>query len=374
MIGGCIGGPIRVLRLAPTVPPVPGGMEQHIRRLTDEQRERGWKVELLFCAGESIHDDDSCLAFGSTVRRMRPQSVRALGLILLALPTLFRRAGKIDVVHVHGDWSMVLAGRLAKWVLRANLLVVSVHGGPGASNLRAVLQRLAFGMADMVHATGRRDAERIQGHVSCPVLWQPSGVHDDFLGTGRGRGPADLMRTGRATVVTTAVLRPMKNIDLLLEISALLPEIDFVVIGSGPELQRLEAKRVAMGLANVRFEGMRSREDVRASLDVADLFLCTSFVEGTPTSILEAMCRGLPVVTSDCSDFRGIVDELNGRVANDLSPEIFVGLIQQVLDDRLRWASMSKTSIERAKGLAWTPVAERISTSIRDVLNQRHGA
>lgn len=374
MIGGRIGRPIRVLRLAPAVPPVPGGMEQHIRRLTDEQRERGWKIELLFCAGDSIHGDDSCLSFGSAVRRMRPQSFRALGFILLAVPTLFRRVGKIDVVHVHGDWSMALAGRLAKWVLRADLLVVSVHGGPGASNIRAVLQRLAFGMADLVHATGRRDAERIQGHVSCPVLWQPSGVHDDFLGAGLGRGPADLMRTGRATVVTTAVLRPMKNIDLLLEISALLPEIDFVVIGSGPELQRLEAKRVAMGLANVRFEGMRPRQEVRASLDVADLFLCTSFVEGTPTSVLEAMCRGLPVVTSDCSDFRGIVDELNGRVASDLIPEIFAELIRQVLDDRLRWASMSKTSVERAKGLAWTPVAERISTSIRDVLNQRHGS
>jgi len=371
MTGDDTSNTARVLRLASSVPPLPGGMEQHVRRLTDEQRGRGWRVDLLFCSGDRTHEDDLCLSLGRWVIGIRPQSLRSMVFLLLAIPTLIHRIGKIDVVHVHGDWSMVLAGRIAKWILGAAALVASVHGGPMDSRVRASLQRWALGMADMVHTTGRRDADRIRKYALCPVLWQPSGVHDDYFGAGHGRVPTDLMRGGRATVVSTAVLRPMKNIGLLLDIAALLPEVNFVVVGAGPELQRLEAKRARMGLDNVRFEGMQERGRVIAYLDGADLFLCTSYVEGTPTSVLEAMCRGLPIVTSDCSDFRDIVDDANGRIVGDFRAESFREMIGSVLADRKRWAAMSQISVDRVSGLAWGLVAERVSASISDVIAKR---
>ena len=81
------------------------------------------------------------------------------------------------------------------------------------------------------------------------------------------------------------------------------PNTHLVLIGGGPEQQRLEAlsRQLSLsGTANqptrVHFLGMR--RDVAQLLPGFDVFALSSLSEGTPMTILEAMAASVPVVST----------------------------------------------------------------------------
>ncbi len=361
--------PETILRMQLTLPPVSGGMEQHVRRLTDEQRKLGYRVHLLFAEGDSVNADDLLIGQGYGIARIRPQSLRSLCFLIACVPVLWRRRGRVDLVHVHGDWSMVLVGQFAKWMLRAKVLVLSIHGGSLPSRMREWLRNRIFPLADLIHTTGRRDAQRIEKQLMRRVLWQSSGIENIFLEPQSRVASPPLPQSHDLLIISTAVLRPKKNIDLVLDVAARMPEASFLIIGDGPELARLEERVVREDLGNVRFLGKKSQPEVRAWLDRAHLFLCTSLVDGTPTSVLEGMARGLPIVTSNCAEFSGIVDHgETGYVIKGFGPEDYVAALRMAASPCEEWRRMSRECSRRAEASAWPRVAATITQAMLECL------
>ncbi len=98
-------------------------------------------------------------------------------------------------------------------------------------------------------------------------------------------------------------LAPVKNHSMLLGAARLLEEsgraegIRFIIVGDGELRAELEQEAGDLGLAGrVAFEGWhRSMPQVYKALDAVAL---TSFNEGTPVSLIEAMAAGRPVVAT----------------------------------------------------------------------------
>ena len=94
----------------------------------------------------------------------------------------------------------------------------------------------------------------------------------------------------------------VKDVELLLEVAALVrrthPETEVVIMGDGPDRERLEARAAELGLGDAAvFTGRVT--DVPDRLRGLDLFLITSVYEGgVSMSVLEAMAAGLPVVVT----------------------------------------------------------------------------
>jgi L-malate glycosyltransferase len=105
---------------------------------------------------------------------------------------------------------------------------------------------------------------------------------------------------------TLAGLRPEKNLDRLLRIAALLPDVipwRMVIAGEGSERTQLEARARELGLAErVVFTGFVDRPG--SLLGELDVFVLTSDTEQMPISVLEAMAVGLPVLATDVGDLR----------------------------------------------------------------------
>lgn len=97
-------------------------------------------------------------------------------------------------------------------------------------------------------------------------------------------------------------LEPQKNHALFLDVAARLravaPEAKFLVAGDGSLRESLEQRARALDLTEtVHFLGVRT--DMPDILAATDLMVLTSHYEGVANALLEAMCVGLPVVSTD---------------------------------------------------------------------------
>jgi glycosyltransferase involved in cell wall biosynthesis len=115
---------------------------------------------------------------------------------------------------------------------------------------------------------------------------------------------------------------PEKNIEMQIElIHALLPEIPniklVVVAKKYDHFRHLEALVNRLKVQNsVIFTD--ERRDVPEMLKTFDIFIMTSFSEGTCLALLEAMASGLPVVVSDVGGNGGVVTHEDNGILFDV--------------------------------------------------------
>ena len=75
-----------------------------------------------------------------------------------------------------------------------------------------------------------------------------------------------------------------------------------------------------------------TREEVTSLMCAADVFLMTSFTEGSPQVIKEAMACGCPIVSVDVGDVKERIEGVDGcYVANTHNPQELAGLLQKAL-------------------------------------------
>jgi glycosyltransferase involved in cell wall biosynthesis len=176
---------------------------------------------------------------------------------------------------------------------------------PNKSGLEIALQRSAYACATTVVANSQAAAERLrlEGVPHRKIAVIPNGLDAVTF--------AKTNRPGSRTVVVVANLRPEKRHDVLLEAAPAVlrqfPDARFHIVGDGPERQRLENLATVLGVANACvFFGHES--NVAQRLGEAGIFVLPSQSEGFPNAVLEAMAAGLPVVASDISAMRELID------------------------------------------------------------------
>lgn len=112
------------------------------------------------------------------------------------------------------------------------------------------------------------------------------------------------------TLLFVGRLAPIKNLSMLLRATAAakqqLPNIKLWIVGRGAEREKLEALSHELGLdGQVTFWG--ERLDVAAFFTDADIYCMTSFSEGLPMSLLQAMSVGIPAVVTNVGGMAEVV-------------------------------------------------------------------
>ena len=105
-------------------------------------------------------------------------------------------------------------------------------------------------------------------------------------------------------IVSVGRLMPQKNQVMLLEAFAAIreqfPDYTLTIYGEGPHRGPLEEKIAQLGLGEtVQLPG--SVKDVHERIADAELFVMSSDYEGMPNALIEAMCLGLPVISTAVS-------------------------------------------------------------------------
>lgn len=124
---------------------------------------------------------------------------------------------------------------------------------------------------------------------------------------------SDASKTKRILVIGVGRLVAAKRFDRFLralaDARARNVQIHGLLVGDGPERQRLETLAYSLGLQPQGITFLGERHDVPTLLTGADLLVLTSDNEGFPNVILEAMAAALPIVTTPAGDAGTIVTD-----------------------------------------------------------------
>ena len=164
-------------------------------------------------------------------------------------------------------------------------------------------------------------------------------------------------RAGRGQtleILTVARLAKIKGQAVALQAVARLLgdgiEARLTIVGDGPTRADLERLASELGIEqHVRFEGAQGQDQIAEYYRAADVFLLTSFGEGVPVVLMEAMATGLPVVAPGIMGIGELVCHgRNGLLVRPGRDDLFADALESLaLDEheRLRLGSEGRKMV-----------------------------
>ncbi|MBS4942754.1 MAG: glycosyltransferase [Actinomyces graevenitzii] len=306
-----------------------GGVRAHIRQVSQLLAKDGHQV--LLAAPSNVIFPAPDAVSGACLRTYQIDiGARPSGADLKALRQLKQLAATVEVIHAHGLRAGALAVLAAKRLSAAKRprVVVTLHNLPvGSAPTRLVgkaLQLVVVKGADYVLTVSPDLLEKAKqlgleageiavvpapargcmDHVAQPEISQDSAQSSDAgsgVDSGSGYGASsDTDCDAAPCLLTIARLAPQKGLDLLLEAATLIKQrgIDFtwLVAGDGPLKAQLN-QQIDDAALPVKLLGRR--EDIGALLSQADVVVQTSYWEGQPLTLREAMQAGRAIVATD---------------------------------------------------------------------------
>lgn len=299
-----------------------GGVRAHIRQVSQLLAKDGHQV--LLAGPSNVISPAPDTVSGACLRTYQIDiGARPSGADLSALRQLKRLAAAVQVIHAHGLRAGALAVLAAKRIPAAKRprVVVTLHNLPvGSAPTRLVgkaLHLVVVKGADYVLTVSPDLLEKAKqlglraGQIA--VVPAPARSCADYGCMDRATQPEISQASAQSSdassaagcgatprVLTIARLAPQKGLDLLLEAATLIKQrgINFtwLVAGDGPLEAQLNQQIAASSLP-VKLLGRR--EDIGALLAQADVVVQTSYWEGQPLTLREAMQAGRAIVATD---------------------------------------------------------------------------
>ncbi|WP_086619408.1 glycosyltransferase family 4 protein [Erythrobacter tepidarius] len=169
-----------------------------------------------------------------------------------------------------------------------------------------------------------------------------------------------IKRGGERWIGTLAGLRPVKQLPMLVEAMAGLPEAwHLVICGEGPEREAIAARADALEVSHrVHLPGAVA--DPAKIIGLFDIFALSSASEQFPLSVIEAMAAGLPVAAPDVGDVRQMVAEENRPfIATPHDPHALAMMLEELAGDAALRARIGAAN--RARAVAHYDAAQMIA-------------
>ena len=363
--------PISLLLVSFSYPPVLGGSEMEAQRVCAELVRRGHRVKVLCAALPAMPDAAEFTDPGGVPVRVigrghkppRLDRVFALGVAW----TLWKERREYRLVYflmqgLHLATGLPVARLLGKPVVMkfsgSSLITAMRQSFLGRLELRWLrkwvpqVMILNPGMADEAVAAGLRREQ---------LRWMPNPVDTAQFSPCPPALRLEL-RAGLGVPAEAPVavyvgrLAPEKELDSLLggfaAAARQFPAALLVLVGDGPEGERLRVRAASLGLgARVRFAGRLAIPEVCRWLQVSDVFALVSSNEGFPCSLCEAMSAGLPSVVSGIpANLQLIDDGVHGLVATLKDEASIAEAMARLFSDPALGARMGEAARRRVAG------------------------
>ena len=171
---------------------------------------------------------------------------------------------------------------------------------------------------------------------------------------------------GKVRLLFVGRLANQKGLDYLVQALAQLPEqdrslVELELVGSGPEEELLRSMASQLGVAeNIIFSGWVPRAEIVKHYQSADLFVLPSLDEGLPNVVLEAMASGNPILATNITGNRELVQPpLNGLLVPPADPAALSSALRKLIENAGMRAEMGRKSRELVGRYSWEQTASR---------------
>ena len=245
------------------------------------------------------------------------------------------------ILEVHGDWRTAM--RLYGSPLRKLLAPLADWIAAAAVRRADAVRPVSQGMADIVRSVGKEPDEVFPAFIDIEPFTEPP--------------IAPLPEQPRAIFI--GVLELYKNIDGLAEAwrqaAPRVPNAHFRLVGAGSRTDIVE-QLVADLPEQTSWTPVLTTEEVSQALDEASLLVLPSRSEGLGRVIVEALCRGRPVVASWSGGTPDVIqDGVNGILVHPEDTGTLADVLVRVLSDRELVERMAAAARPSAEPFVATP-------------------
>jgi phosphatidylinositol alpha-mannosyltransferase len=358
---------VKIGLVTPYVYPLPGGVNQHVRYLYENLRNRGHDVRIL----TSSHGLQRA-SEGDVIRLGKGFSMPANGSMgtVTFSPRYLTQVREVldreafDLLHFHEPFVPFLSPIVLRLSQSVNIATFHAYGGwsPayefGSRVMGAYAERLHGRIA--VSAAARHFIDR---YFPGDYRVIPNGVD-----TGRFERAVPIARwqDGTPNILFVGRFEPRKGLLDLLKAFRILRRADvparLLVVGGGPQEREVRRYVMTRGLGGIEFLGRVSDDERDALFKTADVY-CSPATgrESFGIVLLEAMAAGTAIVCSDIHGYKGVVRR--GREALLVpphDPKALAAALQELLTDPERRARMGASGVERADQFSWERVTAKV--------------
>jgi glycosyltransferase involved in cell wall biosynthesis len=333
--------------IAREFPPVSGGIGYYVYNLSKGLIKKGHKVTVITRGSTSAVEReviDGIDVFMATFFPLFPFHMALHGLFVNSL--LKALGPEFSLVHLHSPLipSIKTALPIITTVHTAMKIDSRYHEVVDPYSLAEKVQSMYFSpfvesqllrLSDIVTAVSPSVANELSeyGMDSSKVAVMWNGVDEKIFSPIESNGKLEKY------VLYTGVLRARKGLFDLIKCAILvkkkIPDIKFIICGTGSLLQKLKEQVQSVGLEEqVIFLGRVDRKKLIQIYQNATIQVVPSIYEGLPTVLLEAMACGLPVVATNIGGNRDIISSnVNGLLVPPGSPEEMAQMITMLWAD-----------------------------------------
>lgn len=150
------------------------------------------------------------------------------------------------------------------------------------------------------------------------------------------------------------------------------PHLVLRIVGGGPDLEKSKALVSQLGLKNVLFRGPVFGEAIAQEFKAAQLYIMPSYHgEGMPTSVLEAMAFGMPIITRPLGGLKDFFDVPKmGVLIESFEPTVYADAIKQFITHPTDCKEIAHFNHNYAtKHFTASQVAENIEKEIQQLIH-----
>jgi len=377
--------PLRVGFNAIFLEPGMGGLETYVMELVPALLEAEPNLELTVLCNSVGREALECRPWASSVALETPAGSRRGLRAAYELGPLGALAGRrFDVLHSPA-LTAPLATRAANVVVLADTTWITVpdlnRGQAATVRLWQAVVPLVARRADRAIAISQAGARDVETHLGVAVERidvvalgyaagsRPAGTPGEELRAGLGIGAGPI-------VLNVAVKKVHKNhLRLIQALPAVLAEVPNVRLvlpgGPTPYEERLREEVARLGLDDhVHFPGYVDPADLEGLYMEAAAFVFPSLNEGFGLPLLEAMARGVPVVTSSESALPEVAGDAALLVDPHSVDQIAAATVTVLADGEVR-ERLALAGEQRVREFTWRRTAELTLASWSRALAQR---
>jgi L-malate glycosyltransferase len=370
--------------IAREFPPVGGGIGYYVYNLSRGLIEKGYTVSVITRGSTQRFQKkviDGIDVYEATFFPFYPVHLELHKLFVSQL----LRSLKPDLIHLHSPVtpSFRLQCPVVTTVHTAMKTDARYHEVVNAHSLAEKMQSRYFSplaeyqllkRSDIITTVSPSVAQELEEYRIDPtkvkVVW--NGVDEK-----RFCPSSTSTKTNKKYVLFTGRLWARKGLFDLINsakiVKSRIPDIKYVICGTGPLLQKLKEQVRNLELeSQVQFMGRVSSEKLLDTYQHATIQVVPSIYEGLPTVILEGMSCGLPLIATDIGGNRDIIEHgKNGLLIPPASPTSIADTIVELWTNNDLRKDLGKNARETIlKKFTWDTIANNFVTIYNQALTE----